>query len=113
LPPWRELLYAFRRLEARGDIRGGRFVAGMSGEQFALPDAVGALREVRKQTPDNELITVSAADPLNLVGIVVPVERPPAVSANRVLYQDGAPLAYYAAGEVRLLTELSSEAQWR
>ncbi|HET7674371.1 MAG TPA: ATP-dependent DNA helicase, partial [Gammaproteobacteria bacterium] len=112
LPPWRELLYVFRRLEARGEIRGGRFVAGMSGEQFALPDAVGSLREVRKQKPDGELISVSAADPLNLVGIVLPGERLAALSGNRILYRDGKPVACYAAGEVRFLEAVAPETEW-
>ncbi|HET7588495.1 MAG TPA: helicase-related protein [Gammaproteobacteria bacterium] len=112
LPPWRELLYVYRRLEARGEIRGGRFVAGMSGEQFALPDAVGALREVRKQKPNNELVSVSAADPLNLIGIILPGERLASLSGNRVLYRDGVPVACYAAGEVRFLADVPPEAEW-
>src|SRR5205807_613596 len=69
LPPWRDLLRVYRRLENRGDIRGGRFVAGFSGEQFALPEAVGELRRVRRRPPADELISVSGADPLNLGGI--------------------------------------------
>lgn len=112
LPPWRELLYVYRRLEARGEIRGGRFVAGFSGEQFALPNAVGALREVRKQKPDDELISVSAADPLNLVGIIAPGERLAALPGNRVLYRDGVPIARYAAGDVDFLVSLPSETEW-
>ncbi|HET7569183.1 MAG TPA: DEAD/DEAH box helicase [Gammaproteobacteria bacterium] len=112
LPPWRELLYVYRRLEARGEIRGGRFVAGMSGEQFALPEAVGALREVRKLKPHGELISISAADPLNLVGIILPGDRLAALAGNRVLYRDGLPVACYAAGEVRFLAEVPPEDQW-
>ena len=72
LPPWRQLLMCFRRLEARGEIRGGRFVAGFSGEQFALPDAVGLLRDARRKPNDGEFLSLSAADPLNLVGILTP-----------------------------------------
>src|SRR5207248_6007840 len=72
LPPWRDLLRVYRTLEARGDIRGGRFVAGFSGEQYALPDAVGMLREVRRKEASGALISVSGADPLNLAGILTP-----------------------------------------
>jgi ATP-dependent Lhr-like helicase len=102
-PPWRELLAVYRRLEARGEIRGGRFVAGMSGEQFALPEAVGDLRRVRRTEPRGMLVAVSAADPLNLVGIVTPGARVPAVASNRVVYRDGVPLAARIAGEIEVL----------
>ncbi|HET7307502.1 MAG TPA: DEAD/DEAH box helicase [Gammaproteobacteria bacterium] len=112
LPPWRELLYVYRRLEARGEIRGGRFVAGMSGEQFALPDAVGALREMRKQQPDGTLVSISAVDPLNLVGIILPGDRLAALAGNRILYRDGMPVACYAAGDVRFLAEVPPEGEW-
>ena len=88
--PWREVLWGFRRLEARGTIRGGRFVSGFSGEQFAHPDAVDVLRAIRKQPKDGETIQLSAADPLNLVGIVLPGARIPAVLTNMVTYVDGA-----------------------
>jgi ATP-dependent helicase Lhr and Lhr-like helicase len=89
LPKWRELQLAFRRLEARGEIRGGRFVDGFLGEQFALPVAVESLRATRKLPPTGELATISAADPLNLVGVVVPGERIPAISGRYVSYRDG------------------------
>ncbi|MGE5291615.1 MAG: DEAD/DEAH box helicase [Micromonosporaceae bacterium] len=88
--PWREVLWAFRRMEARGTIRGGRFVSGFSGEQFALPEAVDLLRSVRKLQRAGERITISAADPLNLAGIVLPGPRIPALPANSVTYVDGA-----------------------
>jgi ATP-dependent Lhr-like helicase len=88
-PTWRELLLAFRRLEDRGEIRGGRFVSGFIGEQFALPIAVESLRAERKRQPTGETITVSAADPLNLVGIVVPGERVAAISGRQVAFRDG------------------------
>jgi ATP-dependent Lhr-like helicase len=88
--PWREILWAFRRLEARGVIRGGRFVNGFSGEQFGHPDAVEVLREVRKQARNGETITLSAVDPLNLVGVILPGPRVPAVRTNTVTYVDGA-----------------------
>jgi ATP-dependent Lhr-like helicase len=89
LPTWRELLMAFRRLEDRGEIRGGRFVDGFLGEQFALPVAVESVRAMRKVPPANEVITISAADPLNLVGILVPGERVPAISGKTVTFRDG------------------------
>jgi ATP-dependent Lhr-like helicase len=103
LPPWRELLRIYHRLEARGEIRGGRFVAGMSGEQFALPEAVGALRDIRRQPKENKLVSITGADPLNLVGIVIPGVRVPALLTNRILYRDGVPIALQLGREVRLL----------
>jgi ATP-dependent Lhr-like helicase len=93
LPPWRELLMAFRRLEDRGEIRGGRFVDGFLGEQFALPVAVDSVRAMRKLDSAQGTITLSAADPLNLVGILVPGERVPAISGNSVTFRDGAAIA--------------------
>jgi len=89
LPTWRELLMAFRRLEDRGEIRGGRFVDGFLGEQFALPVAVESVRAMRKTPASGEVITLSAADPLNLVGILVPGERVPAISGKTVTFRDG------------------------
>jgi ATP-dependent Lhr-like helicase len=89
LPPWRELLMGFRRLEDRGEIRGGRFVDGFLGEQFALPVAVESVRGMRGLPLSGEMMTLSAADPLNLVGILVPGERVPAISGRRVSYRDG------------------------
>jgi ATP-dependent Lhr-like helicase len=89
LPTWRELLMAFRRLEDRGEIRGGRFVDGFLGEQFALPVAVESVRAMRKLPASNEAITISAADPLNLVGILVPGERVPSISGKTVTFRDG------------------------
>jgi ATP-dependent Lhr-like helicase len=89
LPRWREVLLALRRLEDRGEIRGGRFVSGFIGEQFALPVAVESLRATRDQQSSSETITISAADPLNLVGIIVPGERVPAISGRFVAFRDG------------------------
>jgi ATP-dependent Lhr-like helicase len=88
---WRELLPIYRRLEARGEVRGGRFVSGLPGEQFALPDAVAAAREIRRRKPHGEAITISAADPLNLAGIITAGDRVPAVAATAITYRDGVP----------------------
>jgi ATP-dependent Lhr-like helicase len=93
LPPWREMLMAFRRLEDRGEIRGGRFVDGFLGEQFALPVAVESVRALRSMPLSDDTITLSAADPLNLVGILVPGERVPAISGRSVTYRGGAALS--------------------
>jgi len=89
--PWRDLLWALRRMEARGTIRGGRFVTGFSGEQYAVPEAVDALRTVRRLARTGEAVTISATDPLNLIGIVLPGPRVPALTTNRVTYVDGVP----------------------
>ena len=105
LPPWRDLVRIYRRLEARGEIRGGRFVAGFGGEQFAAADAVGRLRAVRKMERVDELIVLSAVDPLNLVGILTPEDRVPAMYRNRVLYRDGLPIAAVEGGQLRRLAE--------
>ena len=113
LPPWRDLLRVYRRLEARGDIRGGRFVAGFSGEQFALPEAIGALREARRKEGSGALISVSGADPLNLAGSVTPGAKLPALTTNRLLYRDGVPIALLAGGEVRFLEKLDSAEEWQ
>ncbi len=112
LPPWRELLTAFRRLETRGEIRGGRFVAGFSGEQFALPEAVGVLRSARNEDKSGRLVAVSGADPLNLAGIVLPGARVTALSGNRVLYRDGIAIAALVSGEVQYFEKLDPEKAW-
>ena len=93
LAPWRDILRAYRRLEARGDIRGGRFVGGFSGEQYALTEAVGLLRAVRREEARGELVSISGADPLNLAGIVTPGDTVAALATNRILYRDGIPVA--------------------
>ncbi|HEV7797006.1 MAG TPA: helicase-related protein, partial [Pyrinomonadaceae bacterium] len=136
--PWRVLLRIYHRLEARGELRGGRFVAGISGEQFALPEAVGMLRAIRRtrsgamdfglRSPqavaelttdraanagEESLISVSAADPLNLVGIITPGGRLTAHTSNRILYRDGEPITVLESGETRFLVELSRTMEWR
>jgi ATP-dependent Lhr-like helicase len=105
LPLWRDLVRVYRRLEARGEIRGGRFVAGFGGEQFAAPDAVGRLRAVRKREKIDELVVLSAADPLNLVGIVTPEPRVAGIHRNRILFRDGLPVAALEGGLVRRLAD--------
>jgi ATP-dependent Lhr-like helicase len=100
---WRELVNVYRRLEARGEIRGGRFVAGMSGEQFALPDAVERLREVRRTPADDRLVTISAADPLNLTGIITHDDRLRASAANRIVYLHGVPVSAMEGDMLRVL----------
>jgi ATP-dependent Lhr-like helicase len=112
LPPWRDLLRVYRRLENRGEIRGGRFVAGFSGEQYALPDAIGMLREIRRRPVSGSLVSISGADPLNLVGVLTPGPRLAALTGNRLLYRDGIPIALLAGGEVRFLAELEAREEW-
>jgi len=92
LPPWRELLIAFRRMEDRGELRGGRFVSGFIGEQFALATAVESLRAQRHRAPTGDVVTVAAADPLNLVGVILPGERVAANSGKLVSFKDGVPV---------------------
>ena len=144
--PWRVLLRIYHRLEARGELRGGRFVAGISGEQFALPEAVGMLRAIRRartgamdfgfrspaqaaiatepsltagvppaaETAAQEsLISVSAADPLNLVGIITPGGRLTAHTSNRVLYRNGEPITVLESQETRFLVELTRSMEWK
>jgi ATP-dependent Lhr-like helicase len=113
LPPWHQLLRAYRRLEAQGLIRGGRFVAGMSGEQYALPEAVGALRAVRKRARDGAWVSLSGADPLNLAGIVTPGARLAALAGNRLLLQDGVMVASFSAGEVQFHQDTPPHQQWQ
>jgi ATP-dependent helicase Lhr and Lhr-like helicase len=137
--PWRVLLRIYHRMEARGEIRGGRFVAGISGEQFALAEAVGMLRAIRRArtgaidfglrspsqvagdtapegsagTGQESLISVSAADPLNLIGIITPGSRLTAHTSNRVLYRNGEPITVLESGETRFLVELSRTMEWK
>jgi ATP-dependent helicase Lhr and Lhr-like helicase len=106
LPKWRELQMAFRRLEDRGEIRGGRFVDGFLGEQFALPVAVESLRATRKMPLTGETIVLSAADPLNLVGILLPGERVPAISGRTVVFRDGVAVQDAVAADSQRLTAI-------
>jgi ATP-dependent Lhr-like helicase len=111
--PWRDLLKVYRRLEARGEIRGGRFVGGFSGEQFALTEAVQLLRSIRRTPAEGMMISLSAADPLNLQGIITPGPRLSQSSSNRVLYRDGVPVAVMEGKELRYLVEMSAADQWQ
>ncbi|HUF49798.1 MAG TPA: DEAD/DEAH box helicase [Longimicrobiales bacterium] len=109
-PSWRDLVMVYRRMEARGELRGGRFIAGMAGEHFALPEAVGLLRNVRRDRPTGALVAISASDPLNLVGIITPeLERVSALARNRIVYRDGAPVAALEAGRIRFLSGHADE----
>jgi ATP-dependent Lhr-like helicase len=111
--PWRDLLRVLRRLEARGEIRGGRFVGGFSGEQFASSEAVQLLRSIRRTPPEDLMISLSAADPLNLIGVITPGARLTTSSSNRVLYRDGVPIAVLEAKEIRFLVPLDAAEQWK
>ncbi len=113
LPPWRDLLRVYRRMEARGDIRGGRFVAGFSGEQYALPEAIGKLREVRRQQSGDEWVSLSGADPLNLAGILTPGPRLPGLTGNRLLFHNGLPVAFLIGGAVQFLATADAASQWQ
>ncbi|MDR6354294.1 hypothetical protein Q3H58_000965 [Pseudomonas psychrotolerans] len=113
LPPWRDLLRACHRLEARGEVRGGRFIAGLSGEQFADPAIIAPLREWRQRPADDTWVSVSALDPLNLVGTLLPGAKVPAVLGNRLLYRDGVPIAARIGTTCKWLVELSPDDQAR
>ncbi|MCA7975596.1 DEAD/DEAH box helicase [Burkholderia cepacia] len=111
LPNWRELVRVLQRLEARGEIRGGRFVAGLAGEQFALPEAIPVLRELRRQPGDGQYVCVTGADPLNLAGTLLPGDKVPALAGNRVLFRDGVPVASLVSGAFHYASELSPAAR--
>jgi ATP-dependent Lhr-like helicase len=102
-PPWRDLVMVYRALEARGEVRGGRFVTSFSGEQFAIPEAVGVLRSVRREQANEEVVVVSAADPLNLTGVVTPGERIPTQASTRIGYRAGVPVFVREKSTVRSL----------
>jgi len=112
LPSWRELLYVYRRLEARGEIRGGRFVEGFSGEQFAVPDALSLLRKAQ-QNENQDLLVISAVDPLNFTGILLPGARVTNTNKNKILFRNGKPIAISKNGQVEFLEEMNQESQWQ
>ncbi|HUK36957.1 MAG TPA: hypothetical protein VLV86_23745, partial [Vicinamibacterales bacterium] len=107
-PPWRDLTRVYRRLEARGEIRGGRFVTGASGEQFALPSAVERLREIRRSGDDDRVVVISAADPLNLIGGLTSGDRIRAVTSTRIAYRRGVPVAVREGDYMKPLAELDA-----
>ena len=111
LPAWRDLVRVLRRLEARGEVRGGRFIAGVSGEQYALPDAVAMLRRIRRQAPDGAWICLSAADPANLLGTLLVGPKVTRVAGARVLFRDGLGVATCLGGEIDWLVPLDAAAQ--
>ena len=111
LPRWRDLVRVYRRLEARGEIRGGRFLAGVSGEQFALPEAIAAMRQVRRQPHDQSLVCLAAADPANLLGSILPGTRVARLAGARVLYRDGLPIASWSSGQLETLVDLAPAEQ--
>src|SRR4029079_8186099 len=110
LPPWRELVRVYRRREARGEIRGGRFIAGLTGEQFALPEAIASMREVRRRPGDDTLVCLAASDPANLLGTVVPGPKVARIAGARVVWRDGVPLVTSVGGEVAALLPLDRDA---
>jgi ATP-dependent Lhr-like helicase len=112
-PPWRELAAVYRRLEARGEIRGGRFIAGVAGEQFALSTSVEQLRKLRDEPTEESWRLISAADPLNLVGIITAGARVPATAGNRLVFVSGRPTASRESGEIRWLREVDEATQHR
>ena len=113
LPPWRELLRTYQRLEARGEIRGGRFIAGLSGEQFALPEAVALLRGIRRKPHDGAMVAVCGADPLNLVGSVIAGDKVAALGGSRILYRDGSPIATLVSGNFTALESIDAAMEWK
>jgi len=109
LPPWRDLVRVYRRLEARGEIRGGRFIAGITGEQFALPEAIAQMREVRRRPADDALVCLAASDPANLLGTVVSGPKVARIAGARVVWRDGVPVATSVGGEVEALLPLDRD----
>jgi ATP-dependent Lhr-like helicase len=106
--PWRDLARIYRTLEARGEIRGGRFVSGMSGEQFALAEAVDRMREIRREGADGRLLVISAADPLNLTGIIDANDRIRATPSTRIAYRDGIAVSVMEGDFLRPLTNIDA-----
>ena len=111
-PPWRDLVRVLRTMEAQGEVRGGRFVDGVWGEQFALPEALAELRKVKREKQDNSLISISASDPLNLTGIITPGRRVSGIYTNRILYQNGEPIAVKEGKDIKFLKEVKEDKQW-
>ena len=111
IPPWRDLVRVLRRMEDRGEVRGGRFVERW-GEQYALPEAITVIRSLKREKRRGELVSVSACDPVNLVGVVTPGRRIPAIPGNRILFRDGEPVARYEGKSVHFEKKLDAEMAW-
>jgi len=109
LPPWRDLVRVYRRLEARGEIRGGRFIAGLTGEQFALPEAIASMRDLRRRPADGALVCLAASDPANLLGTVVPGPKVARIAGARVVWRDGVPLATSVGGDTEMLAPVRGD----
>lgn len=112
-PPWRNLVRVFRRLEARGEIRGGRFIASLTGEQYALPEALAMLRAVKKKEKTHQIYTISAVDPLNFTGVITPGRRISNLTNNKIMYRDGIPIAVKESGKIQFLQKFSEEEEWQ
>ncbi len=115
-PPWRVMLTALRKLELRGSLRGGRFISGVGGEQFAFPETVDALRKFKRSSENNtsaSYYSLAATDPLNLINLILPGRKLPRLSRNRVLYRGGIPIAMLESGQVHFLKETDAEQQWQ
>ncbi len=112
LPPWRDLLRVYWRMEARGEIRGGRFVSGVSGEQFAFQDAIGSLRKIRRADKKGDLVTISACDPLNLTGTLLPGAKVPISNSRQIVFRDGVPIATQSKQQIEFLCDLDEQTQW-
>ena len=115
-PPWRILLSALRKLELRGTLRGGRFISGAGGEQFAYPETVDALRKFkrsRESASHTSYFCLAANDPLNLLNLILPGRKLPRVSNNRVLYRGGIPVAVLESGEIHFLKKTDADQQWQ
>ena len=112
-PSWRCLVRVLRKMELRGDLRGGRFIAGVGGEQFAFTDTVDALRKSAKHSGNHEYVALAASDPLNLLGFIEPNIKLPRLLSNRILYRDGIPLATLKGTEVRFLNRVADEEKWK
>ena len=114
-PPWRVLRATLRKMELRGIIRGGRFISGVSGEQFAFSETVDALRQFRKEQdkrPDQTWICIAATDPLNLMNLSLPKRKLPRLGKNRVLYRNGIAVAVLESGDVHFLTDVEPDRRW-
>lgn len=111
-PPWRILVRVLRRLELKGVLRAGRFISNVSGEQFAYPETVVNLREIKNKIMTGQLVSISAADPLNLIGSILPGDKVPNLIKNRILYRDGIPIAVLEGIETKFLKEFSENQKW-